>query len=188
MTLTGGDPLFQWESSLELLEQCRKRGIHTVVETSAYTDEEAFERILREIDWLFIDLKHMDPEEHLRLTGRRNDLILRNVKRASSVLKKRNRELVIRMVVIPGINDGDNIQEAAEFLSSLPYVKGVEFLPYHDYGIAKYGLLNRPYSLPDLKPPSEGLIESCRKAISAFGLNRARLEKSCNHRLLLEGP
>ncbi len=106
MTLTGGDPLFQWESSLELLEQCRKRGIHTVVETSAYTDEEAFERILREIDWLFIDLKHMDPEEHLRLTGRRNGLILRNVKRASSVLKKRNRELVIRMVVIPGINDG----------------------------------------------------------------------------------
>jgi pyruvate formate lyase activating enzyme len=186
MTLTGGDPLFQWESSLELLEQCHKRGIHTVVETSAYADEEAFERILREIDWLFIDLKHMDPEEHLRLTGRRNDLILRNVKRASSVLKKRNRELVIRMVIVPGINDGDNIHEAAEFLSSLPYIKGVECLPYHGYGITKYGLLNRPYSLPYLKPPSEELIESCRKGIIDFGLNRARLKESRNQRLLFE--
>jgi pyruvate formate lyase activating enzyme len=186
MTLTGGDPLFQWESSLELLEQCHKRGIHTVVETSAYADEEAFERILREIDWLFIDLKHIDPEEHLRLTGRRNDLILRNVKRASSVLKKRNRELVIRMVIVPGINDGDNIQETAEFLSSLPYIKGVECLPYHGYGITKYGLLNRPYSLPYLKPPSEELIESCRKGIIDFGLNRARLKESRNQRLLFE--
>jgi pyruvate formate lyase activating enzyme len=46
ITLTGGEPLYQWESTLELLEQCRKRGIHTVVETSTYGGEEAFERIL----------------------------------------------------------------------------------------------------------------------------------------------
>ena len=82
------------------------------------------------------------------------------------------------MVVVPGINDGDNIQEVAEFLSSLPYIKGVECLPYHGYGITKYGLLNRPYSLPYLKPPSEELIESCGKAIIAFGLNRTRLERA----------
>lgn len=184
MTLTGGDPLFQWESTLELLKQCGHRGIHTAIETSASAEEEAFERILGEVDWLFIDLKHMDPEEHLRLTGQRNDLILRNVRRASSVLKKRNRELVIRMVVVPGINDGDNVRKAAEFLCSLPFVKGVEFLPYHDYGVAKYGLLNRPYSLPDLKSPSEELMESCRKAMIVFGLNRAGGGKRTQSRLL----
>lgn len=176
MTLTGGDPLYHWESTLELLEQCRKRGIHTVVETSAYVGEEAFERILGEVDWLFIDLKHMDPEEHLRLTGKRNDLILQNVKRASSVLSKRNRDLVIRMVVVPGINDGENVHRAAEFLRSLPYLKGVELLPYHHYGITKYELLNRPYQLPDLKPTSEELMENSRKVMISYGLMREEMK------------
>jgi pyruvate formate lyase activating enzyme len=180
ITLTGGDPLFQWESSLELLKQCGHRGIHTVVETSGSAEEEAFERILGEVDSLFMDLKHMDPDEHLRLTGQRNDLILRNVRRASFVLKKRNRELVIRMVVVPGINDGDNVRKAAAFLGSLPYVQGVEFLPYHDYGAAKYGLLNRPYSFPDLKSPSEELMERCRSVMIAFGLDRAGGEDGRN--------
>lgn len=46
ITLTGGEPLQQWESVLELLKHCRKRGIHTVVETSAFGDEKVFERIL----------------------------------------------------------------------------------------------------------------------------------------------
>ncbi len=170
ITLTGGDPLYQWESTLELLEQCRKRGIHTVVETSAYGSEEAFDRILGEVDWLFIDLKHMDPEKHLRLTGKENDLILQNVKRASSVLSKRNRDLVIRMVVVPGINDGDNIHKVAEFLRSLPYMKGVEFLPYHHYAITKYELLNRPYQFPDLKPTSDELMENCKKVMISYGI------------------
>ena len=165
LTLTGGDPLYQWEPTLELLEQCRKRGIHTAIETSAYTDEKAFERVLGAVDWLFIDLKHMDPEKHLKLTGKRNDLILQNTQRAASVMSKRNRDLVIRLVVVPGVNDGDNIRKAAEFLRSLPYIKGVEFLPYHRYALGKYKLLNRHYKLADLEPPSDEIMENCRNVM-----------------------
>ena len=170
VTLTGGEPLNQSESVLELLEQCRKKGIHTVVETSGSGDEEAFDRILGEVDWLFIDLKHMDPEEHLRITGIKNGLIHKNVKRASSLLKKRNRVLVIRMVVVPGINDGENIKKTADFARSLPYVKEVEFLPYHRYGVAKYELLDRSYSLPDLNPPSDESMEDYRRLLISSGL------------------
>lgn len=112
----------------------------------------------------------MEPLEHLRLTGKRNDLILQNVKRASSVLGKRNGDLLIRMVVVPGINDGANIHKTAEFLRSLPYVKGVEFLSYHRYGINKYELLNRPYQLPDVKSAPEELTENCRKVMISYGL------------------
>ena len=176
VTLTGGDPLDQWESILEFLGQCRRRGIHTVVETSACAEEEAFERILGEVDWLFIDLKHMDPEEHLRLTGKRNDLILQNVKRASSVLSKRNRVLVIRMVVVPGINDGENVRRVAEFSRSLPYLKEVELLPYHRYGVTKYELLTRSYQLPDLEPASDELMENCREVMRSYGLIREEMK------------
>ena len=84
VTLTGGEPLFQPESVVELVELCCKRGIHTVMETCAYGNEETFKQILEQVNWLFIDLKHMDPKTHLRLTGKNNDLIHNNVRLAST--------------------------------------------------------------------------------------------------------
>ncbi len=170
ITLTGGDPLQQPEATLELLEQCRKRGIHTVIETSGYGDKNIFEKILKHVDWLFIDLKHMDPEEHFKLTGKKNDLILDNVRTASSLFAGKNGNLIIRMVVVPGVNDGDNILRAADFFRSLPYIRAVEFLPYHRYAIAKYELLNRSYRLPNLEPPSDEIMEKCRKAMQSNGI------------------
>ena len=183
VTLTGGDPVCQLESVLELLDQCRERGIHTAMETSAHADMEGFERILEKIDWLFIDIKHMDPEEHRRVTGKRNNLILQNVRRASMILGRRHRDLVIRMVVVPGINNGENILRAAEFLGSLPHITGVQFLPYHDYGVVKYGLLDRSYPLQGLKPPSEDMMEGCRKIMTKYGLKQGgsiTFDESCS--------
>ena len=170
VTLTGGDPLYQWEPTGAFLDLCKDMGIHTAVETSGYAEEEPFERIARSVDLLFIDLKHMDPDEHVRLTGRKNDAILRNLRRASSVLGERGRDPVVRMVVVPGVNDGENLERAARFLSFLPYLKTVEFLPYHRYGATKYDLLRLPYRLADKEPPSEELMENCRKAMMSFGI------------------
>ncbi|MCR4442841.1 MAG: glycyl-radical enzyme activating protein [Peptococcaceae bacterium] len=170
VTFTGGDPLCQGEALLVLLQYCRKNGIHTAMETSAYGNGEIFEKVLEEVDWLFIDIKHMDPEEHLKITGKGNDLILENLKRASYVLGRRGRDLVVRMVVVPGLNDGENIYRAAEFLRSLPYLKGVELLPYHRYGMSKYDQLERVYRLPELLPPSAELMDRSKAAIISAGL------------------
>ncbi len=170
VTFTGGDPVFQWKAVLELLRHCHTRGIHTAIETSAFTSEKSFEQIVQNVDWLFIDLKHMDPEKHFELTGKRNDLIHKNVRRASTVLKQRKRGLILLMVVDPGINDGENIIEEANFFCSLPFITGIELLPYHRYGIAKYELLGGCYKLPDLEPAADELMEGCRKELVAMGL------------------
>lgn len=181
VTLTGGEPLFQPESIRELVEHCYKRGIHTVMETCAYGDEETFKQILEKVNWLFIDLKHMDQQTHFRLTGKYNDLIHNNLRLASAMMAAENRVLVIRMVVIPGINDGNNIYELAEFLHSLPYIENVELLPYHRYGTHKYNLLSRSYDLVNLEPPSSELMEKCKKVfekyrISAFWKDSSNLQ------------
>jgi pyruvate formate lyase activating enzyme len=165
ITLTGGEPLYQWKDVRELLQVCHQRGIHTAVETCAYSNKEHFEQMLHQVDWLFIDLKHMDSDTHLKLTGKRNDLILRNTRLASNVLKQRRKILVIRMVVVPGINDGENINAMANFVKSLPYVEGIELLPYHRYGTYKYSLLGRTYDLAELEPPNSEAMARYRKLI-----------------------
>ena len=165
LSCTGGEPLDQGEFLLELLEQCRHNGIHTAVETSAYADEELFKEMLQLVDWLFIDLKYIDAKKHLELTGRSNDIILSNTLLASSLLQAKGKALVIRQVVVPGITDGQNITDLANFVASLTFVTGVELLAYHNYGIHKYDLLGRTYTLKDVAQPTDEDMEKCKKAL-----------------------
>ncbi len=167
LTCTGGDPVYQEHFLVELMDACRQRGIHTAVETSAYADEDHFRPVVERVDWLFIDLKHLDPTAHLHWTGKSNDLILHNARLASSILKARGKALVVRQVVVPGVNDGPNISDLADFLCSLPLVTTVELLPYHSYGAHKYDLLGRRYGLGDLTPPSVEAMDDYRTLLKA---------------------
>jgi len=170
LTCTGGDPLDQGEFLLELLEQCRRCGVHTAIETSAYTDETVFRAMLQLVDWLFIDLKIMNPKKHLELTSKSNDLILSNTRMAASILQSRGKSMVIRQVVIPGITDGQNIADMADFVSSLPFVLGVELLAYHNYGVPKYELLGRTYNLSNVSSPPTEEIKKYNEMLRARGL------------------
>lgn len=170
LTCTGGEPLDQGEFLLELLKQCRKRGIHTSVETSGYAEEGLFQRMLQLVDWLFFDIKHIDPKKHVGLTGKSNGLILGNARLASSVLQARAKDMVIRQVLIPGITDGQNIEELGEFVASLPFVTGIELLSYHNYGVYKYDLLGLAYSLRNIEQPTAEDMEKNKKVLKNKGL------------------
>ncbi|MFC1990578.1 glycyl-radical enzyme activating protein [Chloroflexota bacterium] len=170
LSCTGGEPLAQGEFLLGLLDQCRRQGIHTSVETSAYADKVLFKAMLQLVEWLFIDLKHMNPQKHLELTGKSNDIILRNTRLASTILQTRGKALVIRQVVIPNITDGQNITDLADFATSLPFVSGVELLTYHNYGSHKYNLLNRKYGLQEVTPPTAEEMVKYKKVLQDKGL------------------
>ncbi len=165
LTCTGGDPLYQEKFLLELLDECLRQGIHTAIETSAFADEGVFEEMLQRVDLLFVDLKHLDLQTHLHLTGKKNDLILSNLRLASRILKARQKSLFIRQVVIPGITDGPNIKCLAEMAASLPYLSGVELLAYHPYGAWKYDLCDLDYKLKEARQPTSDEMEASRKIL-----------------------
>ena len=79
------------------------------------------------------------------------------------VLKKRlaswGKKVVIRMPIIPGVNDSrENVEAAGRFISSLGNVVQVQLLPYHTTGVEKYARMGIPYSLPGVLPaPRRGL-------------------------------
>ena len=60
ITLTGGEPLLQQEFVLNLLARCHDAGIAACVETSAHVPRTVLQAALPYIQWLFVDLKHMD--------------------------------------------------------------------------------------------------------------------------------
>jgi pyruvate formate lyase activating enzyme len=139
-TVSGGEPTSQSEFLLELLG--RLRGNHRAVETSGFCNEGVFRDMLDETELVMMDLKLIDADLHQRFTGQDNALILENLDR----LKKSGRPFIIRIPLIPGINDtGENLRATADTLLGSNNLIKVEMLPYHKTAGAKYAMVGIKY-------------------------------------------
>ena len=139
-TFSGGEPTGQPEFLLETLD--RVAGMHRAIETSGYCSGSVFEAVLARVEYVMMDLKLMDPEQHRHYTGVSNEPILENLER----LKKSGRPFRIRIPVIPGVNDSDeNFEQTALRLLDAENLEQVELLPYHVTAGAKYEMVGLSY-------------------------------------------
>ena len=150
ITVTGGEPLMQMEFVTELFEKAKDRGIHTCLDTSGVTFSKQkvkeFDALMAVTDLVMLDIKHIDDEEHKKLTGHSNQ----NILMFARYLNKRNKQIWIRHVVVPGITMNEEyLEKLGEFIGKLKNVKAVDVLPYHDMGRKKYEALNMEYPLGD---------------------------------------
>jgi pyruvate formate lyase activating enzyme len=167
VTVSGGEPLLQPGFVGDLLEKCRRAGIHTCLETSGYAAESALRQVLPYTDYILYDLKHLNSEKHRRYTGQPNGRILAN----AEIVAASGVETLFRMPLVPGINDDlPNIKETAEFLHGLGNnAPRIELMPYHRLGKGKYEALDRPYPLSGLLSPEPEHLESIKKAFEDNG-------------------
>lgn len=168
VTIGGGEPLAQFEFSLELLKRCQARFLHTAIETCGQVPWRHLKETSKYLNLMYYDIKHMDPVRHKELTGVSNELILRNAKMVLS--GKVNCEVIIRMEVVPGCNDSEkDIAAMARFVAESGG-KMMELLPYHALGSSKYRQLGMEYELTQVKPPTEEHMQRLRKTVESFGL------------------
>jgi pyruvate formate lyase activating enzyme len=166
VTFSGGEPLIQPDFLFALLNQCNERQIHTVVDTSCYAEPEIVERIGEKTDMFLCDLKHMDSEIHERYTGVKNDLILDNIRRLSQT----DKDIVIRVPVVPGFNDERaNIEATGEFAASLQGVSRIDILPFNRGGKEKSARLTVGFEPMQIEPPDEEEMNSIAKILSEYG-------------------
>jgi len=166
ITVTGGELTAQPEFSREILLAC-KGEYHTAIETSGFTSWDILREILEFVDQVFFDLKHMDSKKHFRLTGVRNGLILQNLEKTS----KLHHSITVRFPLIPGVNDAaENINGLAKFVCNLRNISKIEIIPYVDFGLPKYEMLNLMYQLPNVKPPSPDIIRQTLDIIQSYDI------------------
>ena len=173
VTLGGGDPLLQSGFCAAFLEEAKKRNLHTAVETCGYAKWEALQAVMRHADLMFMDIKHMDPAQHKKLTGKSNQLILNNIKKASKAIDEIWQEIIIRIPVIPTLNDSEsNIESTAEFVKRLGTIKKIELLPYHNMGQIKYlrTKWTKSYPLSGLKRSSDDAMQKLKDIIMSIGI------------------
>jgi pyruvate formate lyase activating enzyme len=168
VTLSGGEPLVQAEFVTALLEACKSEGIHTAIETSGHWKWAAFEPAVPFVDLVLFDIKHLDGVQHDRGTSVGNDLILDNL----DLLDRRSIPVIVRLPVIPGYNDGDDVvSRTAHRLARMKSLKAVHLLPYHALGVHKYRLLGKEYRLDGIRPPAAGRMLAIKAILEAAGLH-----------------
>ena len=116
-------------------------------------------------DLVLYDLKHLDPVQHRRYTGASNALVLENLRR----LDERQVPLEIRIPLIPGINDGENLDATSAFLRSLTRPVRVRLLPYHNLAGGKYLRLGRENRLPAVEPATSADIQAAAERLQNSG-------------------
>lgn len=159
ITVTGGEPLLQIDFVIELFKEFKKHNVHTACDTSGFmfnpNDEKSVEKhleLIKYTDLFLLDIKHIDDEEHKKLTGVSN----KNVIAFAKFLNEHNKKVWIRHVLVPGITLNDEyLKQLREFIDTLDNVEKIEVLPYHTMGTVKYKNLGIPYSLEGVEPPTK---------------------------------
>ncbi len=150
VTVSGGEPLLQADFVAELFQACREEGIHTCCESTLCVPWSQVEKVLPWTDLFFTDLKHMDSERHKQYTGSGNEQIIENQKS----LIRAGAELIVRIPVIPGVNDdAENITKTADYiLEGLEgKVRVLQLLSFMHLGEEKYTSLGIPYTMKSLE-------------------------------------
>jgi pyruvate formate lyase activating enzyme len=171
VTLCGGEPLFQRQAALAVLEELGRRRLHSTVDTTLYASADTVLSVARNCELFLVDLKLMDADRHRQLTGVANELILSNIR----LLAAGASPFYIRIPLIEGINDDEqNIEATALFLDSLPHngsLLGVNLLPYHDVGRDKHRRIWSTYNPENIfmAAPSETTLQRCTHQIERHG-------------------
>ena len=168
VTISGGEPMSQFEFTLALARQCREEGISVALDTTGFAPTERYMEILPYVDLFLYDLKHMDSEMHRRFTGVPNELIHQNARE----LVKAGGRLQVRYPMVPKFNASrKNIEATADFCVEIKEgIDVVQLLPYHKMGQMKYTRLGEKYKLTNVEAPSNEFMEEALKLFQSRGL------------------
>jgi len=172
VTFSGGEPLLQIDFLEKIIQKCYQENVSIAIETSGHVSWGNFEKIIKYVDYVLYDIKHMDSEKHKDMTGVPNDIILENAKK----LSEQNVDLIIRIPLIPGCTDDEkNINNIGKFAKSLS-VKEVHLMPYHRLGTDKYKFTKNTYkliNLEDMTTTDNGrkIIKKSKSILESYNLN-----------------
>jgi len=170
LTINGGEPLMQDRFVVKLCAAAQKMGVHTAIETNGYYGKRLSDADLEKIDLVLLGIKSWGPERHRNLTGMEIEPTLEFARR----LATRKRKIWVRFVLVPGLTDDfEDINAIAGFVAQLGNAERVEVLPFHQMGKYKWNRLGLNYSLADVEPPSNEVVEKACEAFRKVGLKTA---------------
>ncbi|HEY3331932.1 MAG TPA: glycyl-radical enzyme activating protein [Capsulimonadaceae bacterium] len=145
MTLSGGEPMMQFEFTRSILTAAKAAGLHTALETTSLCAWDRLQEIRPLVDLFLVDLKHTDDTRHRELTGVSNKQILANIHRMVAA----GWPVRLRIPFVPQRNAEPSFLSGIDaLLASMPAPPPVEFLLYHRLASGKWASLGGEPTMP----------------------------------------
>lgn len=172
LTISGGEPMAQFEFTKALLTKAKEDEIHTCIETCGHALTERFQEIISFVDLFLFDYKATDPEAHRQFTGVSNELILKNLE----FLCEKNASVILRCPLIPGVNDSkEHLKGITALSNQYSNIQAVEIMAYHNMGVIKNEQIGRFPELKELPNTPEDKKQEWLRELEAFGCRNVRI-------------
>ena len=160
VTFSGGEALLQLDFVAEMLDLCKKEGLHTVVETNGSLPFDRYERVLPLVDLFLVDYKLTDEQLHRQHTGLGRAAVLENIAKLHAVGAK----MLLRCPIIPDVNDNDaHFAAIAQLTRDYPGLMGAELLAYHNLGVSKADRIGMDYK--QFTTPAADALEGWKQRV-----------------------
>ena len=169
VTLSGGDPINQFDFTIDIAKKVKANGLHLCIETAGFGDKERYLELAKHTDLFLFDFKHYDAAQHMKYTQVDNEPILRNL----DLLYNAGARIHLRCPIIPKVNDNKNhLHAIAELSKKYPDLVAVEIMPYYDYGTVKYKHLGMPDSSITVKSVEKETARRWEKELLKMGCEK----------------
>jgi pyruvate formate lyase activating enzyme len=157
MTISGGEPMMQFDFVSSLLEAAKKDGLSTCVDTSGCGCHANYIKAIPNVDLFLWDVKDTDPSRYTEYVGGALDDVLNNLRAVDAA----GGRTILRCIMIPDVNMGEeHLKNIATLYGELQNCDGVELLAYHPLGSAKRERLGQAAVEPFAEPTEEAIADA----------------------------
>lgn len=172
VTLSGGEPMAQFEFTLAVLQALKAVGISTCLETCGMSSWDRYAAVRPLTDLFLFDYKATGEEDLQKMTGAIESVVMGNLKR----LLDAGAKVVLRCPMVPTVNATDgHLQAIARLSEQFPSLEGIELMPYHNLGVAKGERVGWTNPIPNVSVPTDEETAAWLDRLHALGCHKARL-------------
>lgn len=167
VTFSGGEPLWQAEFVEEATKLLKKEGLHVAIDTSGGIALEKCQSAIDAADMLLLDIKDIDKDDCVKLTGQTNENALAILNYCDYIGK----DVWIRHVLVSGYTlDNFKLYRLARVLSWYSCIKKVELIPFHKMGEYKWEYLGEEYKLKNAPALTNDEIRHAKEIMEQYAL------------------
>ena len=144
VTVSGGEPLLQWEFVTDFFRLCHENNIHTALDTSGICNVSQVEKLLEYVDLVICDIKFSNQDMYNKNCCGSLNTVLEFLK----ATEKKNIPLWVRHVVVENLTDSKSaVKEVYQLARKFKNLEKFELLPFKKFCLTKYEEMGIPFAL-----------------------------------------
>lgn len=134
ITVSGGECTLNADFLVELFKRAKKElNLTCFIDTNGIIDLSEHEELVDLTDKFMLDVKSIDEDEHIKITGLSNNIVIKNLK----YLLEKDKLHEVRTVIAPNLNNENTVKEVSKIINNKCEYK---LNAYRKHGVRKEGI------------------------------------------------